>query len=250
MELLNPIAEMYLPDSGVIITPPQAYKAKLEGHGLFCPDYNCKDSQRILFVKKSQKGTLFFCHRRGFEHPIMPETLLHKSAVKWFLNKSVYDVPDNLLYSIGGILNIDFEKTKLEFRQLQNHIPDVVLSTTSGFTFAIEIIVTSDISNEKRKTIQAFGLPTLRIDLSDFYNENREQCRTDLQFIEQNLNRLMVDMDRKNWVSHYSKPNNDSGCMLILFGAVGISLLMLVKNILLIISKGCIYPPTIKLFIL
>lgn len=200
MELLNPIAEMDTPDSGLIVSPERAYELKNNGHSFFCPDYNCKDPNRILFVKKSSKDTLFFCHKKGCDHPILPETLLHKSAVNWFLKKSEYEIPVNHIQGKEGLQKIDWEKTKLEFRQLEKHIPDVRLITTDGFEFAIEIFVTNDISNEKAKIISEFGLPTLRVDLSDFYNAHRNECRTNLKFIQQHLDFLMTDINRKMWV--------------------------------------------------
>ena len=225
MELLNPIAEMNMPDSGLIISPEKAHEIKSNKYAFFCPDYNCKDSQRILFVKMSSKGTCFFSHKSGCEHPIMPETLLHKSAVKWFCEKSAYEIPTNYEYNKEGVQNINQGLTKLEFRQLEKHIPDVVLTTNEGFTFAIEIVVTNDISNEKRKILSSFGLPTLRVNLSKFYEENKAKCRTDLEFILQNIDFLMMDKDRKSWINGKKKISDNNGCIVLLIGITAIIVL-------------------------
>ena len=66
---------------------------------------------------------------------------------------------------------MDREKTELEYRRLERIIPDVKLTTIEGVEFAIEIVVTSDISEDKKKKIDKFNLPTLRISLEDLVVE-------------------------------------------------------------------------------
>jgi hypothetical protein len=79
-------------------------------------------------------------------------------------------------------------------------IPDVKCCTVNGFEFAIEVFVTSDISADKRKLINEFRLPAVRIDLSKFYKKNPQQCRVDLAFIDENLTGLLTDVNLKSWV--------------------------------------------------
>lgn len=235
-ELLNPIAEKGMPDSGEIMSPDEAYLVR-DNNKFFCPDYNCKDIDRTLIVKKSSKDNCFFSHKPGCEHPIMPETLLHKSAVKWFADQTEYETPVDNYFSGDSMQILNKEKTELEFRQLERHIPDVVLTTIGDFQFAIEIFVTNDISREKAKILTDFGLPTIRVDLSDFYDANKLDCRVNLKFIQDNLDILMNDINRKNWVSFQKNETikdtdnakslrNNSGCATIFF-VLGITLLLL-----------------------
>src|SRR5690606_14185505 len=64
----------------------------------------------------------------------------------------------------------------------------------------IEIVVTNDISDSKAKLIDQFGIPTIRVDLSKFYKNDRVKCRVDLEFIHQNLPSLLADLKLKSWV--------------------------------------------------
>ena len=198
-EYLNPIAELGNPDSGEIITAYEAYqirKSKL----FYCPDYNCRDQRRVLFPKKSSLDNYFFSHSPNCGHDISPETLLHKSAIKWFVAQDNFEVP------IGypgneGIMYLDKNKTIPEYRELKEFIPDVRLTSKNGFDFGIEIVVTNDITDEKNCQIQKLGLPMLRIDLQDFYHRYPEKCRVDLKFITHNLPALMADSRLKSWIN-------------------------------------------------
>ena len=118
--ILNPIAEKGIPDSGDIMSPDAAYLIR-DNNKFFCPDYNCKDTDRILIVKRSSKANCFFSHKPGCEHPIMPETLLHKSAVKWFAYQTKYETPVSNYFSGDSMQMLNTEKTKLEFQQLETH---------------------------------------------------------------------------------------------------------------------------------
>lgn len=222
---LNPIAELNKPDSGELILPIQAFD-KRDNSKFFCPDYDCKDTERILTVKKSNKGNYFFCHRPNCEHDIRPETLLHKLAIKWFIDKEQYEIPFSNQIK-RQFIELDKSKTVCEFRQLQRIIPDVILSTFNDFLFAIEIVVTSDIDENKAKLINEFHLPTIRVNLSNFYNQNKNSCQTDFEFIQEHLPKLMEDISLKSWVippdfeSNKEKleiyqSNANTGCMTIL----------------------------------
>jgi hypothetical protein len=196
-ELLNPIAELDRPDSGEIITPSEAHPLKKERR-FFCPDHDCKDPERLLTPAKSKLDTYFFKHKPGFGHDIQPETLLHKLAVKWFEDCSVYELPKSGRIKLQTV-QLNTSKTKLEFRKLERIIPDVKLTSIDGLTFAIEIVVTSDISSEKSKLIEEFNLPTVRVDLSSFYKKNQHQCRTDFDFVKESLEGLLTDITLKSW---------------------------------------------------
>lgn len=201
-ELLNPIAEVDTIDSGIIATPEEAILIK-DNHSFFCPDYDCKDPARRLIIKKSTLGNCFFSHFPECEHKIRPETLLHKLAIKWFENKTEFEVPKGAFsnkHINKQVLKLNVEKTILEYSHLKTIRPDVKLCTVENFEFAIEIVVTNDIDQSKNKLIEQFGLPTIRIDLTEFYKLNADKCRLDKQFVEQHLNGLLTNVNLKEWI--------------------------------------------------
>jgi hypothetical protein len=244
MEIKNPIAEQDHPDSGKIIRPSEATALKKDNHKFFCPDHDCRDPIRKLFLAKSGKGTLFFKHGPGCEHDIRPETLLHKLAVKWYENRQSIIIPEHRVGALAmasQLVRLRIGETKCEYRKLQRHIPDVLMVSTKGFKFAIEVVVTSDINDQKAKLISDFGFPTIRIDLCQFYKANQEQCRTDYDFIVANLDNLLCDIKNMSWVippnlenfieqldlsqipiAHSSRPpasepiTDNTGCLLLL----------------------------------
>lgn len=246
VEFLNPIAELEEPDSGKVVLADQAYELK-DKIKFYCPDYDCKDSNRILIVKKSNKGNYFFSHKPECGHDIRPETLLHKLAIKWFLDKEEFELP--LCKLLGQEIKIqkvkiDKSKTECEFRKLERIIPDVKLTTNQDFTFAIEIVVTNDINEIKAKLIKEFNLPTVRINLTNFYLENKDSCRGNFDFIQAKLPALLTDIKLKSWViapnydsiinkleltepviSKKTESNLNKGCFTVLTG-VGIFLLI------------------------
>jgi hypothetical protein len=253
VDFLNPIAELDHPDSGIILKPEGCRKYRDEGRQFFCPDPECIDPNRILRLVVRSNGTIFFRHEANCGHSIQSETLLHKLSVRWFEKREQINLPlyqRDKFYLPPQVTLLDPMKTKCEYRKLERHIPDVRLVTTNGFEFAIEIVVTSDISNDKNKLIHDFGLPTLRINLSTFYKENSEKCRTDYDFVVGKLDSLLGDVARMNWIippnleevnnklemnelqtalevsspSKLPKQPPNSGCMLILF-TLGLSLI-------------------------
>src|SRR5688572_3870888 len=198
-EYLNPVAEIHKIDSGELVSPEQGLKHTQ----FFCPDYDCRDPDRILLLVISKNKNPFFRHRANFSHDIRPETLLHKSAIKWFVGKKSYEIPrhnSNGFSFAKQQIDLDDSKTICEFRKLRLIIPDVKLCMVNGFEFAVEIVVTNDLSDEKKKLIHQFDLPVLRVDLSEFYKKHRNECRSDLDFINQHLSSLMTDDSLKSWV--------------------------------------------------
>jgi len=200
-EFLNPIAEVGGVDSGDITTPFEASQMGKE-HSFFCPDFDCSDPERRLILKVSKNKNPFFSHHSGYGHDIRPETLLHKLAIKWFKDRTDFEVPEG----ISGnrrikkqTLNLDVNKTQLEY-SLKEIRPDVKLNTIGGFEFAIEIFVTNDISDLKKELLYQSGIPTLRIDLSDFYKLNKDKCREDKVFVEQHLDSLLNNINLKKWL--------------------------------------------------
>jgi hypothetical protein len=198
----NLIAEVDYPDSGWIVTPNEARQLKAKGHDFFfCPDYTCKNKR--LTVKRSILGNFYFSHHPGCGHEIIPETLLHKMAVRWFDKKTEFEIPAH--ESEGKALKqqtvqLDATQTQLEYNFKNTIIPDVLLHTVKGFRFAVEIVVTNDVNSAKAKKIEQFNLPTLRIDLSGFYQREEERCKTDKWFIQANLDKLLTDINLKSWV--------------------------------------------------
>ena len=212
MSNLNPIAEIETIDSGNIVTPDEA--RTLTTNLFFCPDFDCKDPDRKLKLKKSKLSNNFFSHLPKYEHDIRPETLLHKLAIKWFENKASFEIPG---YSFSTTrlktqtLELDIKETILEYSQLKLVIPDVKLKTLSGFEFAIEIVVTNDVSDQKKRLIEQFNLPTLVIDLGEFYSSHPKECRVDKVFIQTHLDSLLTDKELKRWVLFPESSLNSSG---------------------------------------
>lgn len=201
-DFLNPIAEIDQIDSGDITTPEEAIPLK-SIRKFFCPDFDCKDPKRRLSLKKSKLENYFFCHHPGYEHEIRPETLLHKLAIRWFVSKSEFEVPERVVSSKRikrQILQLDTNKTLPEYSRLKLIKPDVKLYTVDGFEFAIEIVVTHDLDDSKKKLIDKFGLPTVRIDLSFFYKQFPYECRVNKSFVEKNLDNLPTNVELKKWV--------------------------------------------------
>jgi hypothetical protein len=166
-EFLNPIAEVGKIDSGDIRTPEESKTIK-DTDLFFCPDYDCKDRERRLSLKKSGLGNYFFSHLPGCQHDIGPETLLHKLAIKWFENKTEFELPSG---NSGDkqikrqLVKLDPAKTQLEYSRLKTIIPDVKLCTIDNFEFAVEIFVTNDISDAKKKLIQQFTIIFIKSEL-------------------------------------------------------------------------------------
>ena len=176
-ELKNPYAEIDFADSCKFITPEEALRYRENGiNEFYCPDSNCLDPLRKLSLVASEIRTPHFRHRPEYEHNCEPETLLHKSAVKWFERKAEFEIPAyryDQTQLKQQTLKLNIVETRLEYSRLKTIIPDVLLCTESGFKFAVEIVVTSDVNESKAKKIEEFKLPTLRINLADFYKANK-----------------------------------------------------------------------------
>lgn len=242
MQYLNPIAELNTADSGELIDPKSAYEIRTENE-FFCPDFDCKDPKRILIPIISGKGNHFFRHRGNYKHDIHPETLLHKSAINWFKGKTEYEIPafESNTFSIPKqTVQLDSAKTVCEFRGLKQIVPDVKVYTLNGFEFAIEIVVTNDLNNSKKKLIGEFGLPVVRVDLSSFYKANKNECQVDYKFIQAHLPGLLMNPQLKSWIISPSEDlakqnlistsiekavtkqdggSNDVGCLLVILTA-------------------------------
>ncbi|MBA7552164.1 hypothetical protein ES705_44719 [subsurface metagenome] len=124
-------------------------------------------------------------------------------AVKWFEDQEFFEIPSYHLSENSIIqqqLDLNPKKTQLEYRKLERIIPDVILTTRNDYVFAVEIIVTSDLDEDKRKLIDQFNLPTIRLDLSEFYNMNCERCKTDYVFVKENLDNLLTNIALKSWI--------------------------------------------------
>lgn len=193
-ELRNPYAEKDRPDSGVLVTAEEVRY----GGNLFCPHSDCLDPERRLFTKRSKNGRYFFSHYGDYEHPINFETLLHKLAIRYFKDLDEFELP-----SLNGTLSsirINSGDTILEYNGLRNIKPDVRLFTDSGKEYFIEIFVTHETKGKKLAVIGEYNIPTVEIDLSQFYHSNFERCKTDLSFVKSNLPRLISDIRLKKWL--------------------------------------------------
>lgn len=94
-------------------------------------------------------------------------------------------------------VKIDRLRSECEFRNLKRTVPDVKLITIEAFEFAVEIVVTSDISDEKSKLIHEFKLQTIRIDLTEFYKANKKDCQESYEFFNCHLTDLLTKINSK-----------------------------------------------------
>jgi hypothetical protein len=207
-EILNPIAEREMPDSGLYCIPSDA-KNYPNSH-FYCIDENCNDPQRRLFLKRSKLGRYFYSHYGNYQHEISPETLLHKLTIKSFEGLMEFELPsfkdDEGNYYPTQIFFIDPDRTVMEFRELQGIRPDVTITSLGGTQLAIEIFVTNRTKDKKIQRLEDHKLPTIEINLNDFYQTNRERCKTDIIFIKENSPVLVAELKRKNWLA---KPKVD-----------------------------------------
>jgi hypothetical protein len=202
-EYQNPVAELHSMDSGILVTPENVRVNHSEAK-FYCPDVECIDPSRQLILKVSKNNNPFFSHSSGLSHNMHPETLLHKSAIKWFATQKHLILPvgkNPLNFDSSNQIDLNPELTKLEYRFLNKIIPDVIVTSLSGHQIAIEIVVTNNLNSEKRKIVADFKLATIRIDLSQFYKNNLRQCQTDLHFVKCNLDNLLLPADLKTWIN-------------------------------------------------
>jgi hypothetical protein len=203
-EILNPIAERENPDSGLYCTPEEG-KLYPIAH-FYCIDEGCHDPQRRLFLKKSKLGRYFYSHFGSYQHDISPETLLHKLTIKSFERLTEFQLPsfkdDQSNFYPDQVFFIDPEKTVVEFRGLKGVRPDVTLESTSGMKLAVEVFVTNRTKEQKIQRLNDHKLPTIELNLNDFYLRNREQCKTDIIFIKENALILIAELRRKKWLQH------------------------------------------------
>ncbi|MCX2744114.1 hypothetical protein OO013_09570 [Mangrovivirga sp. M17] len=206
----NPIALINDPKEGEIVTPSEARQLELKGINLnyFCPCENCKDSERILILARSPKGNYFFKHRPGFEHEWKPMTLLHlymqeyiakagRIHIKGFITEN-FKVPQQIIPIIPLM-------TIVEDNSHENIRFDATVFSESGLKIAIEVVVTNDITKQKAEKIRESGIPTIRIDLSHFYFDNRLKCQSDPEFVKSHTKGLFEDIVNQDWVQKPSK---------------------------------------------
>lgn len=94
----------------------------------------------------------------------------------------------------------------MEFRDLQGIRSDVTITSLGGMQVAIEIFVTNRTKEKKIQRLEDHKLPTIEINLKDFYQLNRDRCKSDITFIKENAPVLVAELKRKNWLA---KPNVD-----------------------------------------
>lgn len=193
-ELRNPIAELYQPDSGVLVTPDEALG---ETH-FYCPYPNCLDDQRRLFRKKIDR--YFFSHHADCEHAGVPETMLHKLAIRHFKELAEFRFPD--LNGVPHVVTLDPKETILEYNGLKNMKPDVRIVSTDGVEYLIEVFVTHETKGKKVEIIKGYQKPTIEIDLNNFYLSNLESCKNDLPFVRSRIPELLSNEGLKKWLYH------------------------------------------------
>ncbi|QCK15227.1 hypothetical protein [Mangrovivirga cuniculi] len=201
----NPVAKIGDPIQGKIITPIDA-----EGENnprdkvkYYCPCQNCKDPDRLLVLSRSPKGNYFFKHRSGFEHEWKPMTLLHLYIQEYLAKENIILIKD------FNTKNFKVRKQNISINPFMTTIEDnchedirfdVTVITKSGLKITIEVIVTNDITQQKVDKIRKSKIPTLRIDLSQFYYENRLECQSDPEFVKSHTKGLVEDIANQDWV--------------------------------------------------
>ena len=194
-DLRNPYAERSFPDSGQRVLPEEAiYKLNY-----YCPDPLCLDPNRRLFLKKRQR--YFFSHYKGYDHLYSGETLLHKLSIKYFQKLESFEAP-SLNGNESFIIKIDTTQTKLEYNGFKNLRPDIKITSIEDDTYFIEIFVTHETKGKKLNELKEYNLPTIEIELNDFYYQHQEQCRINVEFVRNEVPTLISNIALKKWLYH------------------------------------------------
>lgn len=207
--LRNPYALRNRSNSGDVILPEES-DSKV--------DYYCPECEGILRLRRSKEDRPHFFHLNSNDHEYQPETLLHILAIKNIVELDEFELPPVNICDTANTIRLDKSKTEAEFNWYRNKRPDVKLVTTEGKEYLIEVYVTHETRGEKLKLYIDKEKQTIEIDLSDFYREHQEKCKSDVEFVRNEIPDLVGDINRKKWLSNIESDDN-SGAE-VFFGTI------------------------------
>ena len=139
--------------------------------GINC-NCRCSACDEPLIARKGSKVMHHFAHKSTKNCEYGYQTSLHLAAKDIISKNMIFSVPElylNLkmcnkreLLEPAAVLTV--YKVILE-KRLDTIIPDILLETNIG-KIIVEIYVTHEIDNEKKKKIKSLTIPTIEIDLS------------------------------------------------------------------------------------
>ena len=164
--------------------------------GINC-NCRCSACDEPLIARKGSKVMHHFAHKSTKNCEYGYQTSLHLAAKDIISKNMIFSVPElylslkmcnrRELLEPAAVLTV--YKVILE-KRLDTIIPDILLETNIG-KIIVEIYVTHEIDNEKKKKIKSLNIPTIEIDLSKF---DREISPSDLE------DTLVNGLDFKNWI--------------------------------------------------
>lgn len=157
----------------------------------------CPACGEVLIARKGSKMSHHFAHKSTIECEYGYQTSLHLAAKKIISENPQITVPALYLTFPGTgrkelieneqtlvVSNIILEK------KIDNIIPDILLVTDIG-EIIVEIFVTHEIDDEKKKKIKKLNIPTIEIDLSKF----------DRNITDEDLKQALLSQNKnKSWV--------------------------------------------------
>jgi hypothetical protein len=181
----NPIAELYQYNSFQFVKPQDA----AEGKSFYCPDPECPDPERKLFLRKSSLDKKYFTHKIGKEHEIHPKTLLHKMVVGEFKKLKTYRLPK--IMNGRKEIDIDHHKSTIEFKGLSGDTPDIHLVAKDGFECFVEVAIGFKPNKKKVEEAKKRRLPLIEVNIEKFYSHHKDSLSTDINFFINHAPRLV-----------------------------------------------------------
>lgn len=174
-------------------------------NGLDC-ECTCANCRQRLVAKNNPENTnaLHFAHYSGSECASALETMLHQLAKQIICDHNYITLPD------GTVFHYDFSKPEYIFDKYR---ADVLLKNEKQ-SLNVEVVVTSGLSDEKKKYLNRGVINTLIIDL---------EC-IDREIAESNLKTILLDeiSNKELIVPEYKNPlakdESDSWIDYILYG--------------------------------
>lgn len=181
----NLVAEANNYNSFKFIKPQDA----LENKEYYCPDPQCKDPGRKLYLRKSSLNRKYFAHRVGKEHEIHPKTLLHKLLVGYFTKITSYKLPQ--IINGKESIDIDHQKSIIDFKGLEGDVPDVLLEDKDGFKCFVEVTLGFPINKKKVDAVKKLNIPLIELNIIQFYAQNKEKLKDNVDFFFEHVPKLV-----------------------------------------------------------
>lgn len=157
----------------------------------------CPACGEILIARKGEKVIHHFAHKSTEECEYGYQTSLHLAAKEIIAKNKQISVPALYLTFAGNgrELLIEDEKVINVFdvileKKISDIIPDILLVTDIG-QLIVEIYVTHEIDNEKKRKIKRLDIPTIEIDLSKFDRNITKEAL---------CKELLFQNDNKSWI--------------------------------------------------